>query len=455
MRNEKEMMDLIIRTAENDERIRGVYMSGSRTNKNAPKDIFQDYDIVYVVTETASFIEDESWIDVFGERLYMQLPEKMGKILGYDSNFDNCYGYLMQLADGNRIDLHLQTLEYSIRDMKHDRLCIILLDKDKAFPEIPPATDQDHWIKRPSEEEYSCCCNEFWWLLNNMGKGLWRGEMPYAMDMLNFYVRPQFIKMISWYIGIHTYFSCSIGKSGKYLYKYLSQDKMDRIYLTYPTGNIEAVWQSLFEMCDFFDAVAKEVGRGLGYAYNDKEAYNSRLFLDCTYELPGDAKEILMVRRMKATDVEEIARIWLESNIETHDFIPEAYWRGNYENVKNRLYESEVYVYEDHKGIHGFAGINKGYLAGIFVKKEMRSKGVGKALMDICKSKYFRINLHVYCMNKKAVKFYMKEGFVINKKQMNYPTDGTAGCSEFEMIWQKEGNSTNPVAINGAENERK
>lgn len=51
MRNEKEMLDLILRTAVNDPEIRAVYMNGSRTNPNVKKDIFQDYDIVYVVNE--------------------------------------------------------------------------------------------------------------------------------------------------------------------------------------------------------------------------------------------------------------------------------------------------------------------------------------------------------------------------------------------------------------------
>ena len=40
VRNEKEMMDLILGVAEKDERIQGVYMTGSRTNPNAPKDVF-------------------------------------------------------------------------------------------------------------------------------------------------------------------------------------------------------------------------------------------------------------------------------------------------------------------------------------------------------------------------------------------------------------------------------
>lgn len=434
MRNENVMMELIIGVAKRDERIRGVYMNGSRANSNVPKDVFQDYDFVYVVSETSSFIKDEEWIDVFGERLYMQLPEKMDELLGHDCDLENCYGYLIQLADGNRIDFHLQTLEYSIKDMQHDRLCVVLLDKDKTLPEIPKATDEDHWVKRPSRDEYLCCCNEFWWLLNNVGKGLWRGETPYVMDILNLYSRPELFKMISWYIGMNTNFTCSIGKFGKYMYKYLTQSEIERFFRTYPTGNLEMIWQSIFEMCDFFHEIARKVGCGLGYTYNEEEAHNSRLFLECTYELPGDVKEMLMVRRVKEKDIEAIAQIWLESNIQIHNFIDESYWRDSFEHVKKRLYETEIYVYEDHNGIQGFVGINRGYLEGIFVKEDARGKGIGRALISICKSKYFKIRLHVYCKNVKAVNFYMKEEFKINKKQ----TDESTKQSEYELIWRKE-----------------
>ena len=76
MRSEQEMMDLILETAKQDERIRAVYMNGSRTNPDAPKDIFQDYDIVYVVEETESFIQDKEWIRRFGETLFMQYPDE-------------------------------------------------------------------------------------------------------------------------------------------------------------------------------------------------------------------------------------------------------------------------------------------------------------------------------------------------------------------------------------------
>ena len=67
MRNEEKMYGLLMDIAKTDDRILAVYMNGSRTNPNVPKDIFQDYDIVYVVQETKTFIEDKDWIHRFGK----------------------------------------------------------------------------------------------------------------------------------------------------------------------------------------------------------------------------------------------------------------------------------------------------------------------------------------------------------------------------------------------------
>ena len=146
MRSEKEMLDLIIKTAEEDPRIRAAYLEGSRVNPNVPKDIFQDYDVVYVVNETKSFREDRQWIDRFGERLFMQYPEDS---IYFSSDVENCYGWLMQFTDGNRIDLHVQSIPYAQQAIRTDRLCKILLDKDGLLPAMPAPTDADFWVKKP------------------------------------------------------------------------------------------------------------------------------------------------------------------------------------------------------------------------------------------------------------------------------------------------------------------
>lgn len=119
MRTENEMYDLILGIAQNDDRIKAVYMNGSRTNDNVPKDMFQDYNIVYVVEDIKNFIEDKDWIHLFGEILYMQYPDEPPFS---PRDKENTYAWLMQFADGTRIDLTIQTVNYALQHIQDDKL---------------------------------------------------------------------------------------------------------------------------------------------------------------------------------------------------------------------------------------------------------------------------------------------------------------------------------------------
>ncbi len=281
MRTENEIYDLILDTAQNDDRVKAVYMNGSRTNRNAPRDMFQDYDIVYVVEETKSFIEDKAWINRFGEILYMQYPDENPY---FPSDKEHSYGWLMQFADGVRIDLTVQTVDYALRSVKEDKLCRILLDKGKLLPQIEPATDRDHWVTKPAREQFLAACNEFWWCTNNIAKGLWRVEIPYVQDMTNYCVRPELIKMLDWKVGLITNWSVSTGKSSKYLYKWLSEEEWQMLMDTYFDGKAANAWQAVFVMCDLFGSTARYVGERLGYEYNEKEGTAALQYLKQTYQ---------------------------------------------------------------------------------------------------------------------------------------------------------------------------
>lgn len=291
MRTEQEMYGLIVGTAKADDRVRAVYMNGSRTNPNVPRDIFQDYDVVYVVTENKPFYEDKNWLKVFGERLYTQCPDELDKSVGMDANFDERYAWLMQLADGNRIDLTVRPVRCS--GVTDDKLCKILLDKDGILPDIPEPTDEDYRVKKPTAAEFYAACNNFWWCLNNVAKGLWREEVPYVIDMINHCIRPQVVKILSWKIGFDTDFTAGVGKSAKYMYKWLEPAVWQRFLDTYSGADISAIWNSVFAMCGLMDEFAPEVAEKLCAEYDFTMAKNSRLWLEKVQKLPKNAKEII------------------------------------------------------------------------------------------------------------------------------------------------------------------
>ena len=292
MKTEKEMMDMILRIAREDDRIRAVYMCGSRCNPNASRDIFQDYDIVYVVRETESFIRDKAWPEVFGERLLMQLPMELDRIAGEECHFDREYAYLIQLRDGNRVDCVLRTIQAAGEDITANRLNRILLDKDGCLPEIPEASDEGHWVKCPGQEEYSRCCNEFWWLLLNVGKGLWREELTYVMEMLNQWVRPESFRMLSWYAGTEHGFSFSAGKGGKYLWKFLPESLWNAYLDTYPECRTNRIWEAVERLCNLFSGTARKVGQDLEVSYDTGEEEASRYYLRRVKALPREAGRV-------------------------------------------------------------------------------------------------------------------------------------------------------------------
>lgn len=286
MRNEKEMFDLILGFAKNDERVRAVAMNGSRTNPNVPKDRFQDYDIVYLVSDIDSFIRDLDWIDVFGERIMMQTPENMSM---FPPELGGWFSYLMLFTDGNRIDLTLVPLKDRNRYFENDKLTVILMDKDKCLPEIPSPTDEDYWVKRPSAEFFADCCNEFWWISTYVAKGLWRKEILYAQDHLNQVLRPMLLKMLEWQVGIQTDFSISVGKKGKYLEKYLSEQSWKELLSTFADGNYDGVWNALFAMERLFRRTAKDVADHLQYEYPLEEDRRVTAYLKHVQNLASDA----------------------------------------------------------------------------------------------------------------------------------------------------------------------
>lgn len=292
MRIEKEMFDLILDVANRDDRIRAVYMNGSRANPNVPRDIFQDYDIVYVVTETASFLRNEGWISVFGEPIIIQEPDKLDKMQGRDVDFKNGYTYLMQFTDGNRIDLHIQTIEKLDKEYGTDKLTVPLLDKDNCLPQIPESSDEDYWVKKPTYGQYFSRCNNFWWVAPYCAKGLWRQEILFTIEVMNSYVRQELLTMLNWYVGTQTGFKISTGKASKYIEKYLDSDVWTRLMSTFNMGDYYSSWNALITTCELFAEITPKVGKALEYEYNYDEAEKSFAFIKHIRELPRTAAEI-------------------------------------------------------------------------------------------------------------------------------------------------------------------
>ncbi len=288
MRSPQEMLDIILHTAQEDERIRAVILSGSRANPMAQPDIFQDFDIIYLATDLQPYIRNLAWIERFGERIIMQLPDDMGDPA---PDAGPGYTYLMQFADGNRIDLTIYPLD-QVANLKLDSHSVALLDKDGLLAGLPPASDDDFLPKPPTPKQFADCCNEFWWVCPYVAKGLWREEILYAKYMLEQVIRPQLMQMLTWQIGVRTDFKVNPGKFGKHFEQYLDNKHWRLLQNTYCHADYPCTWQALFNMTDLFRMTAQDVAQHIGLTYPMEDDKRVSAHLWHVKSLPRDAGEI-------------------------------------------------------------------------------------------------------------------------------------------------------------------
>ena len=140
-----------------------------------------------------------------------------------------------------------------------------------------------------------------------------------------------------------------------------------------------------------------------------------------------------MIREFQPADLDEVMRIWLNTNIQAHFFIDMMYWESKKEAVKGMISDAEVYVCEVNGAIQGFIGLQGTYVAGMFVKPEMQNRGIGCDLLDHVKKKKKILELDVYQKNWAAVRFYVSQSF----NEEDITKDQETGENQIRMVWER------------------
>ena len=141
-----------------------------------------------------------------------------------------------------------------------------------------------------------------------------------------------------------------------------------------------------------------------------------------------------MIRSFSPKDLDTIMRIWLEGNLDAHPFISPDYWISRSPLLRQQLPLAKILVWESEETVLAFAGMQGEYLAGIFVDRSFRSRGIGGELFRQLKSCYPSFHLNVYEKNEAAVRFYLKEGLQTTARNQ----DADTGEMELTMKWSSE-----------------
>ena len=258
MRTETEMMNLILQIAETL-KVDAVALSGSRTNEQAPKDEFQDYDVVYVVYDIDNLTSDLAWLDQFGKRIIEQEVTLGHRRL-----------YLMLFEDGNHIDLTLCTKDHINEWVDSEAGFTVLVDEKGLFESYSPSP-QRFWTSPASETDFEKSYNEFWWVSAYVVKGICRKQVIYATDHLYGICQQELLKILAWQVardrGV-----VDIGKNYKYLFQYLPTEKEKEFSALLDFSSLDQITQSFLATMEFFHQEAQSLAQKMGFKYEKEVA---------------------------------------------------------------------------------------------------------------------------------------------------------------------------------------
>ena len=256
MRTETEMLDVILQTAQTLQ-VEAVAMSGSRTDTKAPKDEFQDYDVVFVVDDLDNLTSDLSWLNQFGKRIIKQEVS-----LGHRRLF------LMLFEDGNRIDLTLCPKEHIKEWVDSEAGFTVLEDPEHLFEPYSQNLER-YWTSPATETNFVKSCNEFWWVSAYVVKGICRKQVIYATDHLYGICQQELLKVLAWQVASNRGV-VDIGKNHKYLFNYLPTEKGKEFSSLLDFSNSDKITQSLFDTMQLFHQEAQSLAQKMDFDY-DKE----------------------------------------------------------------------------------------------------------------------------------------------------------------------------------------
>ncbi len=263
MRSSEYMFSLFRNIAASDERIRVMTLEGSRVNPSVTPDVWQDYDITFLVTDVESFKKSDEWLAVFGDMVFIQKPEAMEL---FPPDFPKgWFSYLMLFSDGVKVDLTLVPLTDIGKYFEQDPLIQVLLDKDGLCEDVPAPTDERFWVRRPSAAFVFDCANEFSFVCTYAAKGLLRGELLFAYWCFEQVLHVELLRMLGYLAGARNGFPINLGKHDKWLPKYLTVGENEKLCKTYVLGDEQDAWNALSKAMELFGSAITEVCALLGY----------------------------------------------------------------------------------------------------------------------------------------------------------------------------------------------
>jgi aminoglycoside 6-adenylyltransferase len=244
-------------------------------------DALSDYDIVVAVEDAAQFVADKQWETALGAPLVVWGDEH--ELCG-----EQCIFRGAVYEDGVKVDYIVWPAQLVGRIAELESLPAlldvgyrVLVDKDDATLNWPPASLIAHIPVRPTEGEYLALVDEFWWTTTYVAKYLRRDELLFAKFALDYDIKLMALRrMLDWLIATSNDWTEPAGLFGRGYKKKLPPDMWSALAATYVGPEQHANREALTAVIEIFEDAAVSVAEQLGYQYPREKGDKMRAVLN-------------------------------------------------------------------------------------------------------------------------------------------------------------------------------
>ena len=271
MRTEKEILDIVLDTAREDDAVRAVI----RTNLLPIKEYLYSYQFCFIVADVEKYSDEKVFETCFGKRVLLYRGDK-----NYPEMFLNTKAHLMVFEDGITLVINIMDKDTFLsrfnRENSYENVWIgdtyqKILDKDNILPEIERLEEtQTIFTDTPTKEIFDNACNEFWWVMKTFAEYTLRKELPSAMFYLNVAVRDLLNKMLRWHIYLESGKPVDMGVLDSKLEELLEDELFALYKKTYPSADYDQIWSAFNAVANLWNKAGNMVADSCGFPYPEK-----------------------------------------------------------------------------------------------------------------------------------------------------------------------------------------
>ena len=287
MRNEREILGMVIDAATRDSSVRAVI----RTDLLPVRKFLYTYNFCFIVSDIEAFDKDV-FQSCFGERILLFRGDR-----NYPEMFPDTKAHLMVFRDGVTIVIHVMDagtfLARYNSENAHENVWIgdtyqKLLDKDNILPEIERLEEkQTVFDGSPAREEFSNIHNEFWWVVKTVAEYTLREELLSSMFYLNNPVRDLLNRMIRWYICLKAGRPVDMGILDSKMEEVLEADLFRLYQKTYPGADYSQIWEAYDAVTELWGITGRFVSGQCGFDYPDETEQKMKEFISTLRKQKG------------------------------------------------------------------------------------------------------------------------------------------------------------------------